>query len=447
MNKINFIKKWEKLKTNQQPIWPDSNHYKEVINKLKTYPKLVTTDEIDSLRSELKQAANGENFIIQGGDCAETFSNFNADTIKNKVKILLQMSAIIQVTTNISTGLIGRIAGQYIKPRSNQQETRKGVTLPSYRGDGVNAIEFNLHSRTPNPSRLITAYHQSASTMNLIRSLIMQGYTDINQIKLWDRIFLDNIQLKTKYNKIVQTIRNMLDFAETTGMIGEEPKSIKNFFTSHEAIVLDYDNAFIYQDQNNKNYCCSSHMLWIGDRTRNIKDAHIQFASLIENPIGIKIGPTVNIDEIVQICKKINPYNYDDKLIFIIRLGYDSIAKFLPALIKKIQSEDLNVLWFCDPMHGNTITAKNGYKTRNFDTIINELKLFFDIHHRFNSIPAGVHLEMTGDNVTECLGGLKNIQDKDLDLRYETTCDPRLNNEQSLEIAFLIAALLKHKGE
>ena len=447
MNKINFIKEWEKLKTNQQPNWPDSSTYNEVIDRLKTYPKLVTTDEIDNLRIELSQAAKGKNFIIQGGDCAETFSNFNTKTIKNKLKILLQMSAIIQFTTNISTGLIGRIAGQYIKPRSKKTETRSGITLPSYRGDGVNSIEFNLKSRTPDPNRLITAYHQSASSMNLIRSLIMQGYTDINQIKLWDRIFLDNIQLKIKYNKVVQTIRKMLEFAETTGMIGDETKSVKNFFTSHEAILLDYDNAFIYQNQNNKNYCCSAHMLWIGDRTRNINDAHIQFASLIENPIGIKVGPSIKIDEIIKLCEKINPYNYNDKLIFIIRLGYHNIEKHLPSLIEKVQSHGLNVLWFCDPMHGNTIRAKNGYKTRNFNTIIKELKLFFEIHNHFNTTPAGVHLEMTGDNVTECLGGLKNIQDKDLDLRYETTCDPRLNNEQSLEIAFLIAALLKQKGD
>ena len=429
----------------QQPKWPDQNSFFQIIEEIKNYPQLVFPNEIKNLKTELCDAAKGEKFIIQGGDCAETFKNFSEEMIKNKLKILLQMSAIIQYTSKLKVINIGRIAGQYIKPRSSSEETRDGITLPAYKGDGVNSIIFNADKRTPDPKRLIQAYHQSASTMNLIRSLIMSGFTDIKQIQLWHRDLLDNSALGKKYNSIVNDIITMLDFAQQSGLVskknGEAPNNLFNLYTSHEAILLDYEKAFM-----KKNFCCSAHMLWVGDRTRDINSEHINFVAKLDNPIGIKIGPTINIDDICKIYDKVNPVHEKGKLILISRFGEKKIEKMLPKLISKIKYYGYEVLWLCDPMHGNTITAKNGYKTRNFETIIKELITFFEICNTENVIRGGVHFELTGENVTECLGGINNIRDVDLDLRYETTCDPRLNNEQSLEIAFLISKLLKEKG-
>ena len=443
MNKELLKKEWASLKIDQQPNWPSSFEYDSIIQTLSYYPKIVNEDEIILLKEELKLINQKQSFVIQGGDCAETFSNFNSSSIKNKLEILLQMSAIIQYTSKIPVNIIGRIAGQYIKPRSSQYESRDGLKLPSYRGDGVNSIEFTKDARTPNPQRLLTAYHQSSSAMNLIRSLIMQGYTNINNMKSWEKIFLNNELLEKKYNNIFTQIKETLQFVEASDIL-QSPG--KNIYISHESILLDYDNAFIIENQDKQHFCGSGHMLWVGDRTRNLNSAHVKFASLVENPIGIKIGPNFNIDDINLLCEKINPKNEIGKLTLIVRLGQKNIESMLPKLIEKVKQHGQNVIWFCDPMHGNTIRAKNGYKTRKFETIINEIKLFFQIHNQCKTIPGGIHLELTGDNVTECLGGIKNIQTKDLDLRYETTCDPRLNNEQSLEVAFLIADLLKKES-
>ena len=443
MNKELLKKEWASLKIDQQPNWPSSFEYDSIIQTLSYYPKIVNEDEIILLKEELKLINQKQSFVIQGGDCAETFSNFNSSSIKNKLEILLQMSAIIQYTSKIPVNIIGRIAGQYIKPRSSQYESRDGLKLPSYRGDGVNSIEFTKDARTPNPQRLLTAYHQSSSAMNLIRSLIMQGYTNINNMKSWEKIFLNNELLEKKYNNIFTQIKETLQFVKASDIL---QSSGKNIYISHESILLDYDNAFIIENQDKQHFCGSGHMLWVGDRTRNLDSAHVKFASLVENPIGIKIGPNFNIDDINLLCEKINPKNEIGKLTLIVRLGQKNIESMLPKLIEKVKQHGQNVIWFCDPMHGNTIRAKNGYKTRKFETIINEIKLFFQIHNQCKTIPGGIHLELTGDNVTECLGGIKNIQTKDLDLRYETTCDPRLNNEQSLEVAFLIADLLKKES-
>ena len=440
MDKNSFKKEWSSLLIKQQPNWPNQQEYNEIIKTLGEYPKIVNEAEISLLKQELKLINKKQSFVIQGGDCAETFKNFNSQSIKNKLEILLQMSAIIQYTSKLPVNTIGRIAGQYVKPRSQKNESRNGITLPSYRGDGVNSIEFTENAREPNPQRLLKAYHQSTSAMNLIRSLIMQGYTGINYMKSWEKIFLNNSLLEKKYNKIFNEIKNTLQFAQASDLL---QSTLKNFYISHESILLDYDNAFIFENSQKKHFCCSGHMLWVGDRTRNLDSAHIKFASLIANPIGIKIGPQFNINDLNLLCEKINPNNEEGKLTLIVRLGAKNIEDILPQLIKEVKINGHNVIWFCDPMHGNTIRAKNGYKTRKFETIIKEIKLFFKIHNEHNTIPGGIHLELTGDNVTECLGGIKNIKMEDLDLRYETTCDPRLNNEQSLEIAFLIADLLK----
>ena len=434
----------------QQPDWPDKNKYYDIINKISTYPPLVSPNEIENLKYELRQASKGNQFIIQGGDCAETFKDFSDEMIKNKLKILLQMSAIIKYSTSLKTINIGRIAGQYIKPRSHDIETRNGIKLPSYRGDGVNSILFEKEKRIPNPNRLIKAYHQSAATMNLIKSLIISGFTDIQQIELWSRDLLDNSPLGEKYKDIVKKITSILQFAKGSGIIKNSIDHLNkpmNFYTSHEALLLDYEKAFLVDDSNNNTYCCSTHMLWIGDRTRFSDSEHIDFVSSINNPIGIKIGPTVDIDDLCKVYDKINPGHKEGRMIFITRLGEKNIERILPKLIHRVKQYGLKVIWLCDPMHGNTIKAKNGYKTRNFNTIINELNMFFKIHHTEKTIPGGVHFELTGENVTECLGGINNIQYKDLDYKYETTCDPRLNNEQSLEIAFLISKLLKNKGD
>jgi len=434
----------------QQPHWPNKKIYYDIINKISTYPQLVFPNEIENLKFELKQVAKGKQFIIQGGDCAETFKDFSDEMIKNKLKILLQMSAIIKYTTSLKTINIGRIAGQYIKPRTEDMEIRDGVSLPAYRGDGVNSIVFDRDKRIPDPKRLIKAYHQSAATMNLIKSLIISGFTDIQQIELWSRDLLDKSPLGEKYKDIVKKITDILKFAKGSGII-ENPKDHlnkpMNFYTSHEALLLDYEKAFLINDHNKKVYCCSTHMLWVGDRTRYENSEHIEFISSIDNPVGIKIGPTVDIDELCRIYDKINPKHNEGRVVFITRLGEKNIENILPQLIDKVKNYGNKVIWLCDPMHGNTIKAKNGYKTRSFNTIINELNIFFQIHKSEGTIPGGVHFELTGENVTECLGGINNIQDKDLDYKYETTCDPRLNNEQSLEIAFLISKLLKKKGE
>ncbi len=433
----------------QQPKWPNKEHYYDVISKISTYPQLVFPSEIENLKSELCQVSENNGFIIQGGDCAETFKDFSNEMIKNKLKILLQMSAIIKYTTGLKTINIGRIAGQYIKPRSNEKEEREGKIFPSYRGDGVNSITFDLQKRIPNPNRLIKAYHQSAATMNLIRSLIMSGFTDINKIQLWYRDLLNNSPLGEKYKNIVEKITKILALGNQTGILNPPNKNSNpiNYYSSHEAILLDYEKAFLINNSKNKTYCCSGHMLWIGDRTRYLESEHIEFAAMIDNPVGIKIGPSMDIDDLSKLYDKINPNHEKGKMIFITRLGNKNIEKILPKLINQVKYYGMEGIWLCDPMHGNTIKAKNGYKTRSFNTIMDELNSFFSIHQAENTFPGGIHFEFTGENVTECLGGINNITDTDLDYKYETTCDPRLNNEQSLEIAFLISELLKNKGE
>jgi len=432
----------------QQPDWPDKKSFKDVIEKISSYPQLVFPNEIENLKTELSNVAQGNSFIVQGGDCAETFKNFSENMIKNKLKILLQMSAIVQFTTELKTINIGRIAGQYIKPRSNNQEKRNDIILPSYKGDGVNSIDFDKAKRIPDPNRLIKAYHQSAATMNLIRSLIMNGFTDIKQIQLWHKDLVVSSPLAKKYNSIVNKITKMLDFAQKSGLVKKfSNMHSTNYYTSHEAILLDYEEAFMVNEGTLNSYCCSAHMLWVGDRTRYVDSDHIKFIGKLSNPVGIKIGPSINIDDICKLYEKINPLHQKGKLSLISRLGANNIEQIFPKLIDKIKYYGFEVLWICDPMHGNTIKAKNGYKTRNFDTIIDELKTFFYIHESNNTVPGGIHIELTGENVTECLGGINNIKDKDLDKRYETTCDPRLNHEQSLEIAFLVSELLKKRGE
>jgi len=438
-----IIQEWKNRKILQQPSW-DSQDIIPILKQIKTYPNLVSITEINNLRQHLSKVAQGHGFIIQGGDCAETFIDFNAEMIENKLKVLLQMSAIIQYITKTNIIRIGRIAGQFFKPRTNDFEVRNNITLPVYRGDGINSIEFSKKARTHNPKRLLQAYHQSAATMNLIRNLTMTGYTSINNIQSWNFSPLEKSEYVKKYHMIANQIQDILTFTDNRNNNLFPNLSYNTVFTSHEALVLDYEDTFIL-NQKNKYYNCSSHMLWVGDRTRFINSAHIEFVAHIENPIGIKIGPTINIDDILVLCKKINPDNHHGKISFITRLGINYIKDILPELIKLVKKNNLNILWLCDPMHGNTITTDKGIKTRNFDTIKKEIEMFFTIHNQHNTIPGGLHFELTGDSVTECIGGIQNIKDDDLEEYYQTACDPRLNNEQSLEMAFLTAELLQKR--
>ena len=438
---------WKNKPIQQQPIWDDLKQFELIINQLHQYPNLVSVNEIIELKNNLSDAAQGHGFIIQGGDCAETFIDFNTSSIKNKIKVLLQMSAIIQYITKINVTKIGRIAGQFFKPRTNDFELRNNKKLPSYRGDAVNSIQFNKEDRKPNPKRLLQAYHQSAATMNLIRNLTMRGFTNFQNIHSWELSDFQKSQYFQKYNVIANQIKDILKFTKHSNISLSTSLSSTVFntvYSSHEALLLDYENTFIHQEED-KFYNCSAHMLWVGDRTRDIDSAHIDFVSQIENPIGIKVGPQINIDDIVILCKKINPHNVHGKISFIVRLGINYIDELLPLIIKKVKDNNLNVLWLCDPMHGNTIMTKKGYKTRNFDTIKQEIESFFNIHHHYKTIPGGLHFELTGDNVTECIGGINNIKDGDLEQYYQTACDPRLNHEQSLEMGFLIAELLEKR--
>ena len=435
---------WKNKKMTQQPQWPDIKQFNQIIGTIKEYPNLVSVEEILNLKTQLANAAQGNGFILQGGDCAETFSEFSNDMIQNKLKVLLQMSAIIQYITKTNVIKIGRIAGQFFKPRSSEFEIRDNIKLPVYRGDAINSITFSKEERMPNPKRLLQAYHQSSAIMNLIRNLTMGGFTNFTNINSWHLSLHEKSKYVKKYNVIAKQINEMITFANVSKDFLSSNMNHNTVYTSHESLLLDYEVAFqkIY---NKKNYICSAHMLWVGDRTRFLDSAHIDFASQIANPIGIKIGPEVSVGDIVKLCKKINPNNQYGKISLIIRLGINYIADILPQLINEVIKNEIHVLWLCDPMHGNTITAKAGLKTRNFDTIKSEIEYFFNIHHQHNTIPGGVHFELTGDNVTECIGGINNIQDIDLENHYQTACDPRLNNEQSLEMGFLIAELLQKR--
>lgn len=440
----NNINSWNEFEILQQPTWPDKKEYNKIINKLQSSPSLILYYEILNLKKRLKKIEAGNAFLLQGGDCAETFKDFSENNIKRKLEILFQMSTIISYGGSIDVIKIGRIAGQYAKPRTLNMETRNKITLPSYRGDSINKIEFTSMARTPNPNNLLKAYNQSLGTLNLIKSLIKNEFKDLDYFALWNKKIFNNPIIYKRFEKTIQTISQSLKFLN---ILGEKidlfkQKRFNEFYISHEGLILDYETA-LTKDYNNTYYNSSTHMLWLGDRTRSIKSAHVEYLSKIINPIGIKCGPNTDINELVLIIKKINPLNEKGKIILICRFGEKWILKKLPLLIKKINTNKLNVIWTCDPMHGNTYQSKTNYKTRHFKTIVNELKLFFTLQNDYYSLPSGVHFEFTPNDVTECLGGIRNIRESDLHIKYETACDPRLNHEQSIELAFMIADLIK----
>ena len=442
-NNIN-IDSWENFEILQQPEWPNQKEYKNIIQKLSTSPSLILYHEIIDLKKRLSKIESGKAFLLQGGDCAETFKDFSENNIKKKLEILFQMSTIISYGASIDIIKIGRMAGQYAKPRTLNLEERKGISLPSYRGDSINDIEFTLNARTPNPLNLIKAYNQSLATLNLLKSLINNEFKNLDYFSLWDKKIFNNPGIYNRFENTIETISKSLKFLN---VLGEDinlfkQKRFNEFYISHEGLILDYETAFTKKLYNNYYNSCT-HMLWLGDRTRSIKSAHVEYLSNIINPIGIKCGPSLDIDDLKEIIKKINPLNEQGKIMLICRFGEKFITEKMPKLIKMVIKNKFNVIWMCDPMHGNTYQSKTDYKTRNFKTIIKELNLFFEITLSNSVYPGGVHFELTPDDVTECLGGIRNIQESDLHIKYETACDPRLNHEQSIELAFTVADLIK----
>lgn len=436
---------WRSLPIKQQPIYSNLDELKKTEIRLSTLPPLVFAGEVRSLKKELASASLGKSFLLQGGDCAESFANYRADNIKNMFKVILQMSAVLTFAGSFPIVKVGRIAGQFAKPRSSDFEEINGVKLPSYRGDIVNDLEFTKEAREPKPEKLIQAYYQSATTLNLLRAFARGGLANLHEIHRWNLGFAKAAEIETKFSNLVNEITRALDFMEACG-INPETQAINEtrFYTSHEALLLPYEEALTRIDSTSGDwYDCSAHMLWIGERTRGLNEAHVNFLSGVKNPVGVKIGPTATPDEILGLCEKLNPENEAGRLNLIVRMGADKIESNLPKLLRAVKNEGKIVLWSSDPMHGNTFKTTNNYKTRAFDKILKEVKSFFEIHKSEGTYPGGIHLEMSGDDVTECTGGFFNVKEETLAKRYETQCDPRLNANQALELAFLVADLLK----
>lgn len=437
---------WRDYNILQQPVYPDIAKLRACEDKLSKLPPLVFAGEVRNLQAELAKVSQGNGFLLQGGDCAESFANFNANSIRDMFKIMLQMAIVLTFASGCPVVKVGRVAGQFAKPRSSDFEEINGVKLPSYRGDIINGFEFNEAARVPDPNRMIDAYYQSASTLNLLRAFSRGGLANLHEVHRWNLGFIKRGELDDKFEKLATDLTNTLKFMEACGVTTANTPTLSEtkLYTSHEALLLPYEEALTRIDSLSGDwYDCSAHMLWIGERTRGIDDAHVHFLSGVKNPIGCKIGPNATAEDVIKLAAKLNPQNENGRLNIIIRMGADKIENYLPNILKNVKSEGLNILWSIDPMHGNTVKASNGYKTREFDNVMSEVKSFFDIHHACGTIPGGVHLEMTGQDVTECTGGAFNVTQEALASRYETQCDPRLNADQALELAFLIAEEVK----
>ena len=439
---------WRNYPVVQMPKYINQKSLSSVEAKLSLKPPLVFAGEVQALKRSLHLVEKGEAFILQGGDCAESFTQFSANGIRDTFKVLLQMAVILTFGSSMPIIKIGRIAGQFAKPRSSDIEVLNGVELPSYRGAMINDMEFNKASREPDPHRLIEGYEQSAATLNLIRAFAQGGMADLAKVHEWTLGFLADTPETTKYQEVADRISESLNFMKACGLTSDTASQLREteFYTSHEALLLNYEEALTREDTITAEkgwYSTSAHLLWVGDRTRQHDHGHIEFLSGIQNPVGIKCGPSLEPDDLIRLIEKINPENDTGKVVLICRMGSEKVFDHLPKLIKKIQSEGKKVIWCCDPMHGNTIKASNGYKTRKVSQILSEVDNFFNVHKTEGSYPGGVHFEMTGSNVTECLGGANEVKESDLGSRYHTHCDPRLNGSQSLELAFLISDLLK----
>jgi 3-deoxy-7-phosphoheptulonate synthase len=437
---------WRELPILQQPNWPDAALLDNTEARLKNSPPLVFAGEARNLRAKLADACEGRAFLLQGGDCAESFAEFHADNIRDTFRVLLQMAVVLTYGAKCPVIKVGRLAGQFAKPRSADTETIDGVTLPAYRGDMVNGMAFEEAVRTPDPDRLMQAYSQSAVTLNLLRAFAQGGYADLHQVQRWNLGFVSESPLGERYKDLAGRLTETLDFMAACGLTSETTPQIREteFYTSHEALLLGYEQALTRVDSTSGDwYACSAHLLWIGDRTRQLDGAHVEFLRGVRNPIGLKTGPTMEPDELIRLIDVLNPDNEPGRLTLIARMGADKVEAALPPLLRAVKREGRNVLWSCDPMHGNTIKSSNGYKTRVFDKILSEVSSFFAAHRTEGSHPGGVHFEMTGQDVTECLGGAQEITEESLSDRYHTHCDPRLNASQALELAFLIAERLQ----
>jgi 3-deoxy-7-phosphoheptulonate synthase len=437
---------WRDHPAAQQPAWPDDAGLDRVLKQLSTLPPLVFAGEARNLTAELGRVVAGEAFLLQAGDCAESFDAFSADAIRDKLKIILQMAVVLTYSSGVPALKVGRIAGQFAKPRSQPTETIEGVELPVFRGHLVNDIAFTPAARTPDPERLLSAYNQSSSTLNLLRAFTKGGFADLSRVHQWNQDFVASSREGQRYEQIAGEIERALRFMKACGFDTEsEPKLHEvDFYTSHEALILGYEEALTRQDSLTGDwYDCSAHMLWIGERTRQIDGAHVEFLSGVGNPVGVKLGPTATPDEVIALCDRLNPERVPGRLTLITRMGADHVDAALPPLLAAVSESGHPVVWACDPMHGNTFTSSTGRKTRHFDAIIAELAGFFRAHRAVGTWPGGVHVELTGDDVTECLGGAEALYDVDLDDRYETMCDPRLNGRQSLDLAFRVAELLR----
>ncbi len=437
---------WRKLPIVQVPAYADQALLETVEEDLRSWPPLVIADEVRSLRRQLARVAERKAFLLQGGDCAESFAEHSANQIRDFFKIFLSMAVVMTHSAGLPVVKVGRIAGQFAKPRSSDVEKRDGVELPSYRGDIINGIDFTPESRIPDPQRMRMVYRQSAATLNLLRGFAYGGYAKLERVHGWMVDFLTDSPVADRFQEVADRITEALDFMAACGLTAATVPQLQgvDFYTSHEALLLPYEEALTREDSVEGGwYDTSAHMVWIGDRTRQIDHAHIEYMRGIENPIGLKVGPSLDVDGLLRLIEILDPKNEAGRLTLIARFGADKIAKHLPALVAAVTREGRNVVWSCDPMHGNGITSATGHKTRPFDKVLSEVQSFFEIHRAAGSWAGGVHLEMTGKNVTECIGGAVAIQEADLGQQYDTACDPRLNAAQSLELAFLVAEELK----
>ena len=447
-NEIWSPESWRKKKLYQIPSYQDDTKLKEVEKTLASYPPLVFAGEARELKTRLAQVSEGKAFLLQGGDCAESFQDFRSNIIRDNFRILLQMAVILTFGEKLPIVKVGRVAGQFAKPRSNDNETRNGVSLPSYRGDIINGYNFDLASRSPDPERMVRAYVQAASTLNLLRAFSKGGYADLNQVHAWNLDFVKKSAQSSRYEFMAKRLDDALSFMAAVGIDMANTPQIKEteFYTSHEALLLYYEQALTRRDSTTARphdgyegdwYDCSAHMLWIGDRTRQIDSAHVEFLRGVKNPLGLKCGPSMNPEELMVLINKLNPENEPGRLTLITRMGHENVEKKLVPLIRKVRNEGRKVVWCCDPMHGNTITTANGFKTRPFQFILDEVKNFYQVHQSEGTYAGGVHFELTGQNVEECIGGDQEIAPDTLGtVSYETLCDPRLNATQALELAF-----------
>ncbi|MCW3494763.1 class II 3-deoxy-7-phosphoheptulonate synthase [Microbacterium sp. SSM24] len=444
LQQLDSLDHWRTLPIKQQPAWPDADAVAAASAELATLPPLVFAGEVDNLRERLGRAASGEAFLLQGGDCAETFAGATAEQIRNRIKTVLQMAVVLTYGASMPIVKMGRMAGQFAKPRSSDSETRGEVTLPAYRGDIVNGYDFTEGSRQADPQRLLKGYHTAASTINLIRAFTQGGFADLREVHSWNKGFAQN-PANQQYERMATEIDRAIRFMEAAGANFDELKRVE-FYTGHEGLLMDYERPMTRIDSRTSTpYNTSAHFLWIGERTRDLDGAHVDYFSKIRNPIGVKLGPTTSPETALALIDKLDPNREPGRLTFITRMGAGRIRDALPPLLEAVKDSGATPLWVTDPMHGNGMTTPTGYKTRRFDDVVDEVRGFFEAHRAVGTFPGGIHIELTGDDVTECLGGSEEIDEAALATRYESLCDPRLNHMQSLELAFLVAEELEKR--